>query len=40
MSNVVLPITGNRIVVTLSRQLCSSLLHNWYLVTDREAGWQ
>jgi hypothetical protein len=32
MSNVA-SLTGNRIVVTLSRQLCSSLLHNWYLVT-------
>jgi hypothetical protein len=40
MSNVVLPSMENRMVVTLSRQLCSSLLHNWYLMSDREAGWQ
>jgi hypothetical protein len=40
MSNIVSPITQDRIVATLSRQLCSSLLHNWHLVSDREAGWQ
>ncbi len=40
MSNVVLPSMENRMVVTLSQQLCSSLLHNWHLVSDREAGWQ
>ncbi|MBB5331697.1 hypothetical protein HDF14_005346 [Edaphobacter lichenicola] len=40
MSNAVSPIMEDRIVVTLSRQLCSTLLHNWHLVSDREAGWQ
>ena len=40
MSSAVTTIAKIRIVVTLSRQLCSSLLHNWYLATDREAGWQ
>jgi hypothetical protein len=40
MSNSAFPSMTNRIVVTLSRQLCSSLLHNWHLVSDREAGWQ
>ena len=29
-----------RIVATVWRQLCSSLLHNWHLASDREAGWQ
>jgi hypothetical protein len=40
MSRVVSTITENRMVVTLSRQLCSSLLHNWPRASDREAGWQ
>jgi hypothetical protein len=40
MNNVMSTINEGRIVVTQSRQLCSSLLHNWYLATDREAGWQ
>ena len=40
MSNVVSPITQDRIVVTLSRQLCSGLLHNWPRSPHREAGWQ
>jgi hypothetical protein len=29
-----------RIVATLWRQLCSSLLHNWKFVADREVCWQ
>jgi hypothetical protein len=40
MNSFVLTITESRIVVTLSRQLCSSLLHNWHIAHDREAGWQ
>ena len=40
MSNVVSTITEDRIVMTLSQQLCSSLLHNWHLASDREAVWQ
>ena len=40
MSNSVFPSMTNRIVVTLSRQLCSGSLHNWHLAGNREAGWQ
>jgi hypothetical protein len=40
MSNVVSPITQDRIVVMLSWQLCSRLLHNWFRASDREAGRQ
>jgi len=29
-----------RIVATVWRQLCSSLLHNWSRASEREAGWQ
>jgi len=30
----------NQIVVTLSRQLCSNLLHNWHSDINGEVGWQ
>jgi hypothetical protein len=40
MTNEVSGVTENWIVVTLSRQLCSSLLHNWHLGNDREVGRQ
>jgi len=40
MSSAVTTIAKIRIIVTLSQQLCSSLLHNWHLASSREAGWQ
>jgi hypothetical protein len=40
MNSFVWTIAESWIVATPWRQLCSSLLHNWYLVGNREAGWQ
>jgi len=40
MNNFISTATENRIVVTLSRQLCSSLLHNRHLQIHREVRWQ
>ncbi len=40
MNNFTSTVPEDRIVATPWRQLCSSLLHNWHLASDREAGWQ
>jgi hypothetical protein len=40
MNSFVWTIAESWIVATAWRQLCSSLLHNWQLARDSEAGWQ